>query len=64
MTESPGEPTSTEWFPTAEAARRGDADEVAKLAEGDGPQLFRVRLIEEGQLAEEEYVVQRGTTYR
>ena len=52
-----------DWVATPERARAEFDRLRAELAEGDRPQLKRLRLWQSGELVEEEYLVLRPGTY-
>jgi hypothetical protein len=53
-----------EWFATEDQAKEAFAEHVALHNESESPRLVRVQRIERGQLADDDVIVQRPSTYR
>lgn len=62
--DAPLAPKSEDWYPTAEAARAAYGEKLAELRkQGAEPVILRVRLFEDGNVVEDEYIVHRPATY-
>jgi hypothetical protein len=61
---TPGGPAGSTWCESADEAR-GEFDRcVREVSDREDPELVRVRLVLEGKIAREEFLVRRPSTYR